>query len=83
MLCLTEEELIVNLDVLSKEKLHLEPGDIIGFSIPPTDENESTLVCYRALVIGCMWVSGHRVLPKVMKAGIPTTDSEGRTTLSF
>lgn len=37
----TEEELIVNIDVLSKDKLHLEAGDIIAFSTPATEENES------------------------------------------
>ena len=37
----TEEELIVNIDVLSKEKLRLEAGDIISVSASAVEGNES------------------------------------------
>lgn len=51
-----EEELIVNLDVLSKDKLHFDPGDIISLSIPPTDENETRFV----FCVNIMWPLGQK-----------------------
>ena len=40
----TEEELIVNLDVLSKDKLPLEEGDIIAITAVVSEGNESMYV---------------------------------------
>lgn len=51
---LAEEELIVNIDVLSKEKLHLEAGDIIAISAPAAEENESRL--YKPAWPSALWL---------------------------
>lgn len=48
----TEEELIVNLDVLSKDKLPLEEGDIIAITAQVAEGNESMYVFIR-LLNGC------------------------------